>query len=284
MSQAWQRRTLGRTGLSVSPLGLGSSFGLAARDIEHAYDRGVNYFYWGSMRRSGFGAGVRTVAQRHRDDMVIVVQSYSRSALALRASLEVGLRRLAIDHTDLLLLGWWNQPPPERILDAAMALVEAGKARAVMVSCHHRPTFARYIDDPCFGAMMVRYNAAHTGAEAEVFPLLPAGGTAPGVVAYTATRWGDLLDPSNLPAGEPSPRASDCYRFALSNPHVDLCLAGPADRAQLDEALAAVDRGPLSTDEAAWMRRVGSFVRDRARERPRSRVRDRVDRLLSSLS
>ena len=129
-----------------------------------------------------------------------------------------------------------------------------------MISCHHRPTFAKYIADPVWGAIMVRYNAAHRGAEGEVFPHL-AMPDPPGVVAYTATRWGALLDPTLVPKGEPVPRASDCYRFALSRPEVDVVISGPSNGEELDEALAALDRGPMSDDELAWMRRVGDGVK-----------------------
>jgi hypothetical protein len=133
------------------------------------------------------------------------------------------------------------------------------------VSCHHRPTFAHYIADPAYGSIMVRYNAAHRGAEGEVFPHVAAAldqpDGAPGVIAYTATRWGALLDRTLVPPGEPVPRASDCYRFALSRPEVDVVISGPANGAELDEALAALDRGPMTEDELAWMRRVGDGVK-----------------------
>jgi aryl-alcohol dehydrogenase-like predicted oxidoreductase len=258
MPATWDRVTLGRTGLASSPLGLGSSFGVSTADVERAHERGVNYLYWGSMRRPAFGRAIRNIARRDRENLITVVQSYSRSALAMRPSLESALRRLHIDYTDFLLLGWWNQPPPERIIDAAVRLREAGKVRHIMVSCHNRPAFERFIDDDRYGAIMVRYNAAHRGAEREVFPHL--NDSPPGVVAYTATRWGALLNPKLIPDGEPVPRASDCYRFALANPNVGVCLSGPADTAQLDEALAALDRGPMDEDELAWMRRVGDAV------------------------
>lgn len=280
----WSKRPLGRTHLTVSRLGLGSSYGVGERDVERAFERGVNYFYWGSRRRGGFGRGLRAIARTHRQDMVVVVQSYARAGVGLRPSLELALRRLRMEYADVLLLGWWNAPPPDRILDAALALKESGKVRAIMVSCHHRPSFAAFIADPCFDAIMVRYNAAHAGAEREVFPHLAEHPTPPGVVAYTATRWGALLDRRLVPAQEPLPRASDCYRFALTNPHVDLVLSGPRDGAELDEAMAALDRGPLSADELAWMRRVGSGVHGAAASAQVSRPAHLLDRLASTFT
>jgi hypothetical protein len=45
---------------------------------------------------------------------------------------------------------------------------------------------------------------------------------------------------------------------------VDLCLTGPANRAEMDEALKALERGPMNDDELAWMRRAGKAVRGHA--------------------
>ena len=278
MRESWQTAVLGRTGIRTSRLGLGSSFGLSTADIHHAFERGVRYFYWGSIRRPAFGVGLRELAAKHRDEMTVVAQSYSRVAAMMPWSIDVARWRLGLDYVDVLLLGWWNAMPPPAILDAAAELVDSGKVRTVMVSCHHRPSFEAYAREPRIGAFMVRYNAAHTGAEAEVFPRL--GESPPGVVAYTATRWGDLLQPALIPEGEPVPRASDCYRFALSHPAVDVVAAGPAGREQLDEALAAIDRGPMSDDEIAWMRRVGAAVRSRARAQ--SSAVGLIDRLMGA--
>jgi predicted aldo/keto reductase-like oxidoreductase len=56
------------------------------------------------------------------------------------------------------------------------------------------------------------------------------------------------------------PTAGDCYRFCLSSPHVDVVLTGPGSLAQLEENLAALERGPLSSEEQEWMRRFGQAV------------------------
>jgi predicted aldo/keto reductase-like oxidoreductase len=253
-------RTLGRTGLHVSPLGLAPGGGaLPPREVERAFERGIRCFYFGSLRAATFAEGVRALVPKHRDEMVIVVQSYTRAGSIMRFSLESGLKKLRAEYADLFLLGWWNEPPPRRILDAALKLRERGLARHLMISCHNRSTFARYAEDPAYGAIMVRYNAVHPGAEADVFPLLPKD--RPGVVSYTALRWGHLVDPRVLPSDAPQPTATDCYRFVLTHPSVDLSMCAPRNAAELDRALLAIERGPMNADELAWMKRVGAHVK-----------------------
>ncbi len=88
-----ERITLGRSGLRVSKLGLGSSFQAPTSSYLEAFERGVNYFYWGSIRRSLMGDAIRELASRKRDEIVVVLQSYSRVGGLLRIFVERGLRR-----------------------------------------------------------------------------------------------------------------------------------------------------------------------------------------------
>jgi aryl-alcohol dehydrogenase-like predicted oxidoreductase len=254
-------RLLGRSGLMAGRLGLGSSYGAPASAYEQAFERGCNYFYWGSVRRTGMGDAIRHIASRHRDRIVVVLQSYSRHGLLLGHRIESGLRGLRLDYADILLLGYHSRPLSSRLMEAALALQQRGRVRYLAVSGHHRPMFQQFARDLRLQVLMMRYNAAHRGAETEAFPHLERPGEPKaGVVCYTATRWGTLIDPRNTPAGLRTPTAVDCYRFVLSNPAVDVCLTGPATAEQMEANLKALELGPLSGEEMQWMRKVGDNV------------------------
>jgi aryl-alcohol dehydrogenase-like predicted oxidoreductase len=256
---SWEEKvTLGRTGLSVGRFGISASYGMGSREVRRAIDAGMNYAYWGSLRRDGFAEGLREMAPR-RDSFVLVLQSYGRFAFQVRRSVEKGLRTLGLQHADLLLLGWWNRPVTERVLAAAAELRQRGLVRHLAVSTHARDQIAGFARRPEIGVIHLRYNAEHPGAEHDVFPMLPPDG-GPGLVAYTATSWRRLMDPGRVPKGELCPTAGDCYRFVLSHPAVHVCLTGLSGPDQLDHALQARAKGPMSSGELAWMRRVGKAV------------------------
>ncbi len=248
-------RTLGRTRITVGALGLSASYGAGADDVELAFDRGVNYFYWGSFRRAGFGEGLRRLAPQ-RDRYALVMQSYTRMASLLGTSLDRALKTLNASHADVLLLGYWNRkPPPTRILDATLDLQRRGRIRHLAISSHKRVMVPELAADPRIGVVHFRYNAAHPGAERDIFPHLPEPRA--GMVAFTATSWGQLLDPKRTPAGERTPTATDCYRFVLSQPAVDLCMTGTSNLEQTKQALKALELGPMDPSELDWMKRVG---------------------------
>jgi aryl-alcohol dehydrogenase-like predicted oxidoreductase len=255
---SFTRAILGRTGIEVGRLGLASSYGAPATAVEQAFDHGINYFYWGSIRRNSFGDGLRALAP-HRDRFLLVTQSYSRMASLIGPSLERALRALRFDYTDALLLGLWNGAPPPRILDACRKLRERGLVRYLAVSTHNRPLIAHLAPDPQFDIFHVRYNAVHRGAEREVFPQLLAHNP-PGLVSFTATSWRQLLGHRRIPPGEKIPTAADCYRFVLTQPAVNICMTGPSNAQQFEEALEALRLGPMPEDEQQWMRRVGDAI------------------------
>ena len=105
----------GQTGLRVSRLGIGSSFTGDSAFIEEAVEQGVNYLYWGSIRRPAFGRAIRNVARKQRESVVLTVQSYTRVAALMAPSIEIALRRAGVEYFDVLLLGMWNKPPSQSL-------------------------------------------------------------------------------------------------------------------------------------------------------------------------
>jgi aryl-alcohol dehydrogenase-like predicted oxidoreductase len=257
---SYDHRILGRTGLAVCRLGVAASYGAPAEAYEEAFERGVNYFYWGAVRKESMAGAIRNIIARgKRDELVILLQSYSRSAALMERFFCKGLKALGIDRADVMLLGWHNRPPPPRIMERALAMRERGLFRFLAISGHNRPLFPDLAKEGVIDIFHLRYNAVHRGAEQEVFAKIPQENR-PGLVTFTATRWGDLLNPKKMPPGERVPRGADCYRFVLNNLAVDICLTGPGNTGEMREALAALELGPLSDEEMARMRRLGDYI------------------------
>ncbi len=266
-------------------IGLGAAYGLGERGVEAAFAHGIRFFLWGALPKASFGRGLRSLAKRHRPALRIAVQSYARRGLAIRPGVELARWRLSTDYLDWLCLANWATLPPEDVMEAAARLQEQGLVRHIMISCHHRPLFADLAHSTQragqragqwagrWAGFMVRYNAAHRKAESEVFPLA-AGPGRPAILAYTALRWGTLLDPRYTPPGEPPLSAVEAYRFVLTHPAVDLCLAGPRDEAELSAALTALGQGPLDEEGLQRAHRIGAYAYAHSRAQPPPRTRD----------
>jgi aryl-alcohol dehydrogenase-like predicted oxidoreductase len=243
----------------VCRLGLAMNYGMTADDIRTSLDSGIDFLYY-SMRTSKSVEPLREAIQRDRERVVIAAMPTTAwCAGSVRRSVDRALKRLGTDYLDAFMLGWLGVGAAfsNAVVDELGELRASGKVRAVGVSIHDRERAGKLALDSILDVLMIRYNAAHPGAEKDIFPHLEK--RRPAVVAYTATSWRKLL---KAPRGwdGPVPTAGDCYRFCLSNPHVDIVLTGPADRAQFESNLAALAKGPLSDDEQRWMREFGRVV------------------------
>lgn len=253
-------RELRAVGKRVFRLGLAASYGIEEAGIRSALDRGMNYLYL--TARGKMARPLQQAIARDRDRLVIAAGPLvGYTGGSVRRTAERVLKKLGTDYLDVFQLMWlgvgsaWTEATQRELRH----LKESGKARALGVSIHDRARAGRLAEDSPLDLLMIRYNAAHPGAERDIFPHLAK--RQPSIVAYTATRWRKLLKrPSGWSRAEGPMTAGDCYRFCLSSPHVDVALTGPASTAQLDENLAALERGPLGPEEDRWMREFGAAV------------------------
>lgn len=246
-------------GKRVHRLGLACNFGLEYDDFNKAFELGLNYLFW-TPRMSKATRAVREAMKRDREGICIATgPTFGWFAGTLRRNAEETLKQLDTDYLDVYQIFWLGKTSAftDAVVEELQRLKESGKVRRIGVSIHDRVRAGRLAEDSPLDMLMIRYNAAHPGAERDIFPHLDA--RHPAVVAYTATRWRKLL---KRPGGWDGavPTAGDCYRFCLSNPNVDVVLNGPASMAQLQDNLAAVQKGPLSDEEMAWMREFGRVV------------------------
>lgn len=259
---------LGRTGLEVGRLGVASGYWAPAEAIELAFERGCNYFTWGTFikgRSPHVAAAIgRIVANGQRDRLVLAMFSYAHQAFLTETFFVRGLKALGIEQADVLVLGYFSRRPSRSVIDRALRLKEKGLVRFLGLSGHNRALFPELRREGLFDVLHVRYSSVNSGAEVDAFPAL-AGEGRPGVVSFTATAWAQLLNPRKMPAGEAAPTAADCYRFALSHPAVDVCMVGARTVEQMRQNLSALDGGPMGQDELVRMRRIGDHLYGKAR-------------------
>jgi predicted aldo/keto reductase-like oxidoreductase len=252
----------------VCRLGLASrgGSGLAEADVLRALDRGVNFLNWcgtpDGMSRALAGLGPR------RRDVVVCVQFEARTAADAERELGQILRELRSDFVDVLTFYYVEEPEewrqitgPGGALEFCRAAQRGGRIRLLGVTSHQRPLAAEMARSGLLDMLMIRYNAAHRGAETDVFPHTDRLGLP--VVTYTSLRWGALMraTPDDPPGFVPPP-APAWYRFVLQSPSVAVALASPESREELEEDLTVLEAaGPLSAEAYEQLAEHGRRVR-----------------------
>jgi predicted aldo/keto reductase-like oxidoreductase len=265
-------------GKSVCRLGLASRGDrppLSPDDVLHAIERGVNFLNWPGEADSPGGADVLSDAIAalgpRRESIAVCVQFGARTASDAAEELRSILSILRTDYIDVLTFyyveraaEWCALTAPGSALAYGQAAKREGVVRSLGVTSHQRPLAAEMARSGLLDALMIRYNAAHRGAEREVFPTTDAIGMP--VIAYTGLRWGALLRSTpDDPPGFRVPRAPDWYRFMLQCDSVTVALAAPSSRAELDEDLEVLQAtGPLDAEEYTRLVEHGERVRRHA--------------------
>ncbi len=214
---------------------------------------------WGG-HDDGMSAAIREMGSR-RSDVVVAWQLAARTADEATRSLDAALATLRTDTIDVvtfyyveLRAEWSRVREPDGAYDALVRAREQGKVRLLGLTSHQRRMAADIASAPGrpLDTLMLRYNAAHRGAEQDVFPTTDR--LAIPFVAYTCLRWGALMKSTpDDPPGWTPPAAPEWYRYALANPSVSVALMAPDGREELraNAALLADWRPPNADDTAA---------------------------------
>lgn len=190
-------RTLGRTGLRVSEIGLGTwaiggnSYGTTSdkeslEAIAYALDHGVNFIDTADIYGSGKAEELigRIIRGRTRGEIVIATKGgwdYSQGAGRqnyspdyLRSAIDASLKRLGIDTIDLYQ---FHNPPdtllenPELVLDVLEGARREGKIRFIGVSIYVARQGIAWVNTGRVDSIQCIYNLIDQRVEREFFPL-----------------------------------------------------------------------------------------------------------------
>ena len=170
-------------------LGCVCRLGLATRgnthldpeDVLYAIDRGVNYLNW-CTHPDGMSAAVRQLGTR-RKEVILAAQLYAHTADEAEREIEGYLAEMQTDYLDALTFYYLESDHEWQTIlsdSGAMKLLEkmktAGTVRAIGVTSHQRDFAAELAKTDRIDCLMIRYNAAHRGAETDIFPVTGALG------------------------------------------------------------------------------------------------------------
>jgi aryl-alcohol dehydrogenase-like predicted oxidoreductase len=267
-----EQRHLGRTGLRVSRLGLGTMTWSRDTDEHEATEQLRDFVDAGgtlvdtSASYADGGAeellGTLLTSTVDRDELVLCTKAGVRrtptgavvdgSRGALLASLDASLRRLGTDHVDIFLVQTPDpRTPLEETASALRLAVSSGRARYVGLANHPGWQVARAAslleNDPGLAAVEAEYSLLQRGIEREVLPAAQTLGV--GVLAWSPLGRGVLTGKyrRTIPADS---RAASPHLAGFVEPY--LHHAGAAVVEAVATAAAGLDRAPLEV-ALAWL-------------------------------
>ena len=235
--------------------------------IGAAFDAGINFFFvtadlhWPLYEASRVGLA-RLLARVPREQIVVAAAAYVTQpefcSGPFREVVEAipGLRVL-----DVLVAGgaYGNELAARMPVYLDHRRQGFAGARAIGASFHDRRAAVAAINAGELDVAFIRYNSAHPGAQRDVFPLLDAIRRTR-VLGFTST--GGHGPVTGVDPDVWIPDITDHYRFALSRVGLDGLLCSPTEPHHIAELDAAMERGPLSTEEEEHMIELAARMND----------------------
>jgi aryl-alcohol dehydrogenase-like predicted oxidoreductase len=258
-------RTLGRSDLRVSSIGLGgATFGreidepTAFAVLDRALERGVTLFDTAEAYSAGRSEEIlgRWIASRSVRDRIVLTTKVAPPLGGARviASAEASLRRLQVETIDLFLLHSWDPTTPlEESLAALDTLVQSGKVRYVGCSNFTAEQLDLALAQQAergwarLEAVQPVYNVAMREIESELLPL--CSDQQIGVITYSPLGAGFLT--GKYRQGGPVPSGT---RFDIVPGHQDIYFNAAAFGAMEQLRARSADLGmPMAQIGLAWV-------------------------------
>ena len=283
-------RLLGRSGLRVSPMSLGTmtfgddwGWGAAEADARRQFDlyaeRGGNFIDPANTYTDGSAETLLGRFARGRRDRLVIATKYTLNPFPgdpngggnhrknLRQSVEASLKRLGTDYIDLLYLHIWDGTTPvEEVMRGFDDLVRAGKVLYAGVSdipawqAARMQTLADLRGWAPLVALQIEYSLAQRTVERELVPMAQALGL--GVLAWSPLAMGVLtgkytradLDAAAAAQDAPDGRGT---RSAAAYAHDILNARSVAIGEVVKEVAQALGRSPAQVALAWLLQRPG---------------------------
>jgi aryl-alcohol dehydrogenase-like predicted oxidoreductase len=258
------RRLTTLDGALASCLGLAAAPKQDPRCVRRAFASGINYFFFYGPSNTSFIKELASLVSRNREQIIVATGSGSRRVAGLRAARRKLAAVLDIKVMDVFFIEYvhpGDNPDvmfgKNGVLDELRQWKESGLVRFVGATAHDRSLARRLVADSRVDVLMHRFNMAHRKAAKEVFPAAVKARTP--IVAFTATRWGTLLEPNTDWPGPP-PTASDCYRYCLAEPSVHVVLTAPRSLSEMEQNLDILELAPMSKRKRGHWQSFGDLV------------------------
>ncbi len=250
-----EMRTLGRTGLKVTPVGFGCGYTGDASVVERAVDLGINYFdtaraYLQGNNERMLGAALGS----KRKQIVLSTKSLASTREKALQDLDTSLLELKTDFVDI----WYyhDKPSPDKVTDgmieAQQIAKQQGKIRFSGLSMHANqqqmlPWMAK---NGVFDVVMTGYNFSMDASMDEAIAVAAKAGI--GIVAMKVMAGGfRAIKPSDPLYSKFKKDGSQlaALKWAVSRPNIATTVPGIIDMDQLDENLRAMSETLAPSDE-----------------------------------
>jgi predicted aldo/keto reductase-like oxidoreductase len=247
-------RTLGRTGLKVTTVGMGCMITSDPSVITRAADLGINYF--DTARGYQQGNNERLVAAglgARRKQIVLSTKSHAPNKDELRRDLETSLRELNTDYIDVWYLHAKSAPSeiPDEMIEVQQQAKKQGKIRFAGVSTHSgQPQLLPWMAQKgVFDVVLTAYNFTMDASMDQAIDAAAKAGL--GVVAMKVMAGGAR----QLKPGDPILKKLSqegamlaALKWVISKPNIATTIPSITDMDQLDENLKAMSN-PLSAGD-----------------------------------